>query len=160
MRIAPVLAAALALAACDRAPDAPAPKAAAKPSNEWAFGLGKNSAEIVHLVGGDAGRPDLRMVCAVGQGFLIALPELRPVASEDRLTIGAGAIAHGFAATPAAKGVQATGPIHQELLAVFDSAEPIGVNHGSQNAGPFTPPPALRRTFADSCRKLRAIGEI
>lgn len=163
-RLAPLALLLLGLAACDRPADAPPAKAetpaAPKPANEWAFGLGANSAEMVHLIGGDPQRPDLRLVCAVGQGFLIALPELKQVASEERLTLGAGSIAHGFAATPAARGVQATGPIDDELLSVFESAEPIGVNHGYQNAGPFEPPAALRRAFADSCRKLRARGEV
>lgn len=142
----------------------PAPvEASARPkpaASDWAFGSGKNSVEIVHMVGGDPARPDLRMVCASGQGFLILLPMLTPVDSEERLTLGAGAIAHGFVATAATRGVQASGPIDDALLSVFESEEPIGVNHGYQNAGPFTPPTALRRAFADSCRKLRARGAV
>ena len=139
---------------------APVPAAPQKPASEWAFGTGKTSVEIVHLVGGDPTKPDLRMVCAAGQGFLILLPTLKQVDSEERLTLGAGDIAHGFVATAAAQGVQATGPIDDELLSVFESAEPIGVNHGYQNAGPFTPPAALRRAFADTCRKLQARGAV
>ncbi|MDP2260694.1 MAG: hypothetical protein Q8J89_13365 [Caulobacter sp.] len=139
---------------------APVPPAPQKAAAEWAYGTGENSVEIVHLVGGDPARPDLRMVCASGQGFLILLPGLTPVDSEERLTIGAGAIAHGLVATAAAQGVQAKGPIDDELLSVLESAEPIGVNHGFQNAGPFTPPPALRRAFADTCRKLRTRGAV
>jgi len=139
---------------------APVPPAPQKAATEWAYGTGENSVEIVHLVGGDPARPDLRMVCASGQGFLILLPGLTPVASEERLTIGAGSIAHGFVATAAAQGVQAKGPIDDELLSVLESAEPIGVNHGYQNAGPFNPPAALRRAFADTCRKLRTRGAV
>lgn len=139
---------------------APVPPAPQKAATEWAYGTGKNSVEIVHLVGGDPARPDLRMVCASGSGFLIILPGLAQVASEERLTIGAGSIAHGFVATAAPEGVQATGPIDDELLSVFESAEPIGVNHGFQNAGPFTPPAALRRAFADTCRTLRTRGSV
>ena len=169
MRVVPLLMLALGLVACERPAETPpaparpsvaAKPAAAKPAAEWAFGMGKNSVEMVHLVGGDSKKPDLRMVCAVGQGFLILLPELKQVDSEERLTLGAGAIAHGLVATAAERGVQATGLIDEELLAVFDSAEPIGVNHGYQNAGPFEPPAALRRAFADSCRKLRTRGEV
>lgn len=156
---------ALGLAACERpaetpTPAAPAKPAAARPATEWAFGMGKNSVEMVHFVGGDSNHPDLRLVCAVGQGFLILLPDLKQVDSEERLTLGAGPIAHGLVATPAERGVQATGGVDDELLAVFESAEPIGVNHGYQNAGPFEPPAALRRAFADSCRKLRSRGEV
>jgi hypothetical protein len=139
---------------------APIPDAPQKAAGEWAFGTGKTSVEIVHLIGGDPSTPDLRMVCAAGEGFLILLPTLKQVDSEERLTLGAGDIAHGFVATAAAQGVQATGPIDEELLSVFESAEPIGVNHGYQNAGPFNPPAALRRAFAESCRKLRARGSV
>jgi hypothetical protein len=139
---------------------APVPPAPQQAAADWAFGKGQNSVEIVHMVGGDPTKPDLRMVCASGQGFLILLPRLKQVPSEERLTIGAGAIAHGFVATPAAEGVQARGPIDDELLSVFESDAPIGVNHGYQNAGPFTPPDALRRAFADTCRQLRARGAV
>ena len=139
---------------------APVPPAPQKAAAEWAFGKGRNSVEIVHLVGGDPKKADLRMVCAAGQGFLVLLPGLKHVASEERLTLGAGAIAHGFASTAAAQGVQATGPIDDELLSVFESDEPIGVNHGYQNAGPFTPPAALRRAFAEQCRELRTRGAV
>jgi hypothetical protein len=139
---------------------APVPPAPQKAAAEWAFGKGRNSVEIVHLVGGDPNKADLRMVCAAGQGFLVLLPGLKQVASEERLTLGAGPIAHGFAATAAAQGVQATGPIDDELLSLFESAEPIGVNHGYQNAGPFTPPAALRRAFAEQCRELRTRGAV
>ncbi len=160
----------LGVAACSPPAPAPAPKPAPEPApvpaapqkaaSEWAFGTGRNSVEIVHLIGGDSARADLRMVCSAGQGFLILLPGLQQVASEERLTLGAGAIAHGFVATAATRGVQATGPIDDELLSVFESAEPIGVNHGYQNAGPFTPPAALRRAFAEQCRQLRARGSV
>jgi len=112
------------------------------------------------MVDGDPAKPDLRMVCASGQGFLILLPGLKPVDSEERLTLGAGAIAHGFVATAATGGVQARGPIDEALLSVFESDAPIGINHGYQNAGPFTPPAALRRAFADICRKLQARGSV
>lgn len=158
--------------ACSPPAGEPAPKPAPSPApvetpaapkpaeSEWAYGTGENSVEIVHMIGGDPARPDLRMVCASGQGFLILLPGLTQVPSEERLTLGAGAIAHGLVATAATQGVQATGPIDDELLSVFESAEPIGVNHGYQNAGPFEPPAALRRAFADTCRKLRARGAV
>lgn len=160
----------LGLVACSPPAEQPAPAPAPAPietpvapkpvASEWAFGSGENSVEIVHMIGGDPTQPDLRMVCATGQGFLIVLPKLTQVDSEERLTIGAGSIAHGLVATAAAQGVQATGPIDEELLSVFDSGEAIGVNHGYQNAGPFEPPPALRRAFADSCRKLRSRGQV
>ena len=160
-RLALSLALVLGLAACDRAAEAPKPAASpVRPSTEWAFGMGKNSVEMAHFTDGQMKDADLRLVCAVGQGFLVLLPKLTPVGSEERLTLGAGDIAHGLVAKAADPGVQATGPIDDELLSVFESGAPIAVNHGAQNAGPYEPPAALRRAFADSCRKLRARGEV
>lgn len=164
-----LLLAAVALAGCKPAPlaedpppepSAALPAAAPKPG-EWAFGMGRNSVEMVHLPTGRPESVDLRLVCAQGDGFLAVLPKLKPVASEERLTIGAGGDAHALVATAAPRGVQASGPVTEGLLAAIESGQPISVNHGAQNAGPFaSPPEALRRAFADSCRKFVRRGEI
>ena len=163
-----VAAGALALAGCKPEPaaesaSAPAALPAAAPkAGEWAFGMGRNSVEMVHLPTGDPARPDLRMVCALGDGFLILMPEFKPVASEERLTVGADGEAETLVAVAAARrGVQATGPIAEPLLKIIEGGAPLGVNHGSQNAGPFDPPPpAMRRAFTDTCRKLSTQGQI
>lgn len=161
----------LALAACDRPAATPAakPAEAAKPAfpaieaSEWAVGMGRNSVELAHFVGGDQAHPDLRLVCAEGDGFLAVLPNFTPVASEERLNIGSGGQVQTLVATKAraGAGVQATGPIADDLLAVFDGGGPISINHGYQNAGPFpAPPEAARRIFTDTCRKLRSQGSV
>jgi hypothetical protein len=168
-RAAVLLLSALALAGCEResAPTpadepvaAAAPRAAPKPG-EWAFGMGRNSVEMVHLPTGKPESVDLRLVCAQGDGVLVVLPKLKPVASEERLTIGAGGDAHVLVATRAPQGVQAEGPVTEGLLLAIESGAPIVVNHGAQEAGPFaSPPQALRRAFADSCRGFVRRGEI
>lgn len=159
-RVLAAVAVLLALAACDR----PAAKAPALPpitESPWAIGMGRNSVELVHGVEGNPKAADLRLVCALGDGFLVVVPGFKPVASEERLTIGSGEHAQALVAAPAGTGVQATGPIDDDLLAVFDNGGPISINHGAQNAGPFTAPPeATRRIFADTCRKLRSKGAV
>lgn len=61
VRIVLPLVLALGLAACEqRAAEAPKPAAAPTPS-EWAFGMGKNSVEMVHFIDGDTKNPDLRL---------------------------------------------------------------------------------------------------
>ncbi|MES2033884.1 MAG: hypothetical protein V4466_06900 [Pseudomonadota bacterium] len=160
-----LLLATVAIGGCQRegAPsraEAPAPKAAPRPG-EWAFGMGRNSVEMVHLPTGKPESADLRLVCAQGDGFLVVLPTFKAVASEERLTIGAGGEAHALAATAAPRGIQASGPVSEGLLAAIESGAPISVNHGAQSAGPFvSPPEALRRAFADSCRGFVRRGEI
>ena len=150
----------LALAACDRPAakpvEAPAAAAPVAPA-EWALGMGRTSVELAHLpAGGDHKTADLRLVCAAGAGFQVSVPGFTPVASEERLTIGSGDHAFALAATAATTGVQATGPIADDLLAVFDSGGPISINHGDQNIGPISAPPdAARRIFTETCRKLR-----
>lgn len=159
----------LALAGCDR----PAPKPAVKPAeaakpklpaikaSEWAVGMGRNSVELAHFPKGDQEHADLRLVCAQGDGFLAVVPGFKPVASEERLNIGSGDQVFTLVATAAKAGVQATAPIEDALLAVFDSGGPININHGFQNAGPFAAPPeGARRIFTETCRKLRSQGSI
>lgn len=140
-------------------PEAPRPAVASK--SGWVFGMGRNSVEIAHLVGGRPDDIDLRLVCAQGDGFLLLAPKLKPVASEERLTIGAGGDAHALVAAPGKVGVQAVGPVDETLLKAIESGQPIVINHGAQSAGPYeAPPEALRRGFADTCRKLTRRGEI
>jgi hypothetical protein len=157
-------AAALALGACDQPADTPTAPAPGPPpaaaAGSWAFGLGANSVEISYFDAPRAPRPRLRLVCAAGDGFLVLATDLAPVASEERLTIGAGGIAHVLVASPAESGVKAVGPIDDELLSIFDGSDAIRINHGAQNIGPFEPPPAVRRVFAENCRKLRAKGQV
>lgn len=150
----------LVLAACERPAAKPsaAPVAAPVAPAEWALGMGRTSVEMAHLPpGGDHKTADLRLVCAEGAGFQVSVPGFTPVASEERLTIGSGDHAFALVATAAGTtGVQATGPIADDLLAVFDSGGPISINHGDQNIGPIpAPPDAARRIFTETCRKLR-----
>lgn len=161
MRILLPVALLLALAACKPAEAPPAaPKAAGPAASDWVFGLGENSVELAHLVDGKPDAPDLRLICARGQGFTLIAPRLPHVASEERLSLGAGDEVTALVAARAGGGVQAAGPITRDLLAILASAEPLRFNYGAANAGPFTPPAAVRRVFQETCRKLQAQGQV
>lgn len=162
MRVLLPAALVLGLAACKPA-EAPAARpgdAAPAPASEWVFGLGKNSVELTHLVGGKADAPDLRLICARGQGFTLMAPRLSHVASEERLSLGAGNKVTALVATKADRGVQAAAPIGGELLAILSSSEPLTFHYGAASAGPFTPPAAVRRVFQETCRKLQVQGQV
>lgn len=150
----------LTLAACE-AP-APAPAAKAPPTvraPHWAFAIGKNSVEMAWLTDMETADAPLRMVCARGEGFLVAAPAFRPIGSEERLSIGAGDDAFALVAVaaegPRGSFVKATGPIEEPLLTALESGRPIAASYGAQTFGPVeSPPEAMRRAFADTCRKL------
>ena len=85
----------------------------------------------------------------------------KPIGSEERLTIGAGDDAFALVAMnvadPNASLVRATGPADEALLTAIASGRPISASYGAQHYGPIVaPPPALRRAFVDTCRKLNA----
>lgn len=147
----------LAVAACEAPQTTRAPAMASAP--HWAFAIGKNSVEMVWLTDTETAESSLRMVCARGEGFLVAAPAFKPVGSEDRLSIGAGDDAFALVAVaadgPQGPFVKATGPIDEPLLAALESGRPIAASYGAQTFGPVdTPPEAMRRAFADTCRKL------
>jgi hypothetical protein len=162
MRGLALIAAGLALAGCKPAPAArpeaaptPAPAAAAR----WAFGVGKNSVEMAWVTDPSTAEAPLSLVCARGEGLMVIARTLRPIGSEDRLTLGAGDDAFALVAIgvedPSARLVRAAGPADEALLAAIASGRPISVSYGAQRYGPIpSPPEALRRAFADTCRKL------
>ncbi len=166
MRAAAVLALALiGPAACSppaekaAAPAAPAGPAAAT-GPEWVFGMGKNSVELTRLIGGKADDPELRLICARGEGFTLLAPKVTAVGSEERLSLGADGAVVALVATTAKAGVKAAGPIDGDLLAILSGKAPLSLSYGATNAGPFAPPDAARRAFAETCRKLQLSGQV
>lgn len=158
----------LTLAACGRqepatAPAAPGPPAVA--ASHWAFAIGKNSVELAWLTDPDAtASAPLRLVCAKGDGFMVAASVFRPVGSEERLSIGAGDAAFALVAVADTDAdgplVRATGAIEEGLLVALESGKPIAASYGAQSFGPVdAPPPALRRAFGETCRKLASKTE-
>jgi len=141
---------------------APSPgRAPVEPVAQWAFGLGENSVEMAWLTDPAKAKAALRLVCARGSGVMVEAAAFRPIGSEERLSIGAGDAVQALVAV-AADGpdgplVRATGALEEPFLAALETGHPLGASYGAQTIGPLEPPPpAMRRAFAESCRKLNA----
>lgn len=157
-----IVLAGLALAGCKPAA-APAPAPAPSAAARWAFGVGKNSVEMAWVTDAATAEAPISLVCARGEGLMVVARAFRPIGSEERLTLGAGddafALVAGNVADPAATLVRATAPADELLLTAIASGRPISASYGAQRYGPIAaPPPALRRAFADTCRRLNTAG--
>ena len=157
---------ALLLSACEPAPSEPAAAPAVAPvatpdPNGWAFAIGKNSVEMAWMTETVPGRSPLRLVCARNDGFLVEAATLTHIASEERLSIGVGdtVVALVAVAAESAGGplIRATGAVDEAFLAALTDGGPISISYGAQTYGPLAAPgPAVRRAFAETCRKLTA----
>lgn len=166
MRAALILLGTLALTACD----APAPEPSSAPPvapaatpdpNGWAFAIGKNSVELAWMTDTMPDAAPLRLVCARDSGIMVEALTLTPIASEERLSIGVGDEPLALAAAPAQtrRGpvIRATGPADEAFLTALAAGGPVAVSYGAQHYGPVaSPSEAMRRAFADTCRKLNA----
>lgn len=154
-----IVLATLALAGCKPAPPAaPAPTPSAA---RWAFGVGKNSVEMAWVIDPATAEAPLSLVCARGDGVMVVARAFKRIGSEERLTLGAGDDAFALVAVnvadPKVTLVRATAAADEALLTAIASGRPISASYGAQRYGPIAPPPAaLRRAFADTCRKLNA----
>lgn len=100
--------------------------------------------------------PILQMTCLRDGAFTVRGERLEPVASEERMTVGAGETAVTFVAEPVADetGVQASGRIDPALIDALTVGRRISVNYGAQNVGPFEPPAdAVLTRFVQLCRE-------
>ena len=166
MRTAALALTALLLAGCgEDAPErASAPAVTTSPTpdpNGWAFAIGKNSVELAWMTETMPGASPLRLVCARGNGIMVEAATLTPIGSEERLSIGAGdeplALVAMAAETPRGAIIRATGAADEVFLAALEAGGPIAVSYGAQHYGPLASPgEAMRRAFADTCRKLNA----
>lgn len=150
--LVPVLAV-LALAGCEKPKPAPtpAPKPAAAPAVDWSLSVTGGGLAIVHAPGGTE---DLRVYCTADGRLGAQAPTLKPIASEERFSLGAGGDAHVLVADPASGAVVSEGPMDDALIAILTGGQPISASYGAQTLGPFTAPPEdLRHTFAANCRQ-------
>lgn len=142
---------------CDGAQGGPAAAPAAAPAEpRWQAGAGGEGASL--SLGTGAGRR-LTLSCPSSGGTLVVnVPAFRPVASEERMSLGSGGTVFALVADPAGDakrgGVTGRGAFPPaDLAAILQGAEGIGVNYGYQNSGPHAPPPAaLARDFLAACR--------
>lgn len=139
---------ALLLAACSPEPPGPVREPAPAPMGQRVDSLG-----FVDV----AGVERLRLVCGPGDRLGIAVPGFRPIASEDRLTLGAGdeAFAHVADLSAPGPGVSGGGPVDRDLVDRLARGQPLRAVYGAQTVGPLTAarPDALS-AFTERCRGL------
>ncbi|MFN3387805.1 MAG: hypothetical protein ACK40O_02670 [Allosphingosinicella sp.] len=130
--------------------------ASAAPASGWQSAASGEGDALFLAAGAD--RRALTLFCPAGSNdLLVNVPAFRPVASEERMTFGAGGtvvtLVADFAGDRQRGGVSGTGPVPSELEAILTGGTPIGVNYGAQNSGPHAPPPAeLAKAFVQGCR--------
>lgn len=158
MRALLIAAALLPLAACGR--DEAAPTAPVEPLPEPSKPpLVEPPSAPVEMAFVDAsGAERLQLSCRDDPAALhIVVPGFTPVASEDRLTIGAGdeAFAHVADLEASAPGVVGGGPIDAGLMDRLGRGEPVQAVYGAQNVGPLSAArPEDLAAFAQRCRGL------
>lgn len=102
--------------------------------------------------------PPIRLSCARDPAlFQVAVEKIIPISSEDRLSVGFDGAPFALAVTPesleAPEGVEAAGPITEDLLVMLQTARVIQGSYGASGFGPYdAPPPAMLTRFAQGCR--------
>jgi hypothetical protein len=172
MKRLPILFSLLVLVACGGSDPAPAPGEGATASVpaeapagaiqaglRWATQVGGSGVSLTLFeANGDA---LLRLACVRSPNEMVVTGErFTPIASEERLTLGAGGGAHAFVADPTAdrpSGVEARGPIPPGLLDGLAEATEVSAVYGAQKIGPHIPPdPQMAQAFVSACRQLSA----
>lgn len=168
MRSAPVFTALLALAACSdtAAPDksdAPAKPAEtatpATPSGAWQLASsGEGSGLFLPGMEADvADRPVVHFFCPKGiKRLLVNVPTFKPIASEERLSIGAGGTVTLLVADPKGDamrgGVSGEAPLPDDLPLILRSPEGVRASYGAQAVGPLPAIPAATvQRFIEAC---------
>lgn len=148
----------LALTACGRGEPA-APAAPPAPPSRWStIVTGAGMALAYAPEAPSAQTPPIRLSCARDPAvFRVAVEKIIPIGSEDRLSVGFDGEPFALVVTPesltAPEGVEATGPITQDLLIVLQTATKIQGSYGATRFGPYdAPPPAMLNAFAQGCR--------
>ncbi|HEX9931994.1 MAG TPA: hypothetical protein VGB08_04055, partial [Allosphingosinicella sp.] len=147
------------LAACDGAPDGPAPPAANEANAAAAGANGaapvanaaapapaaaarwdlQSSGEGAALVLAAASGPAaIRLFCPAGANrLLVNVPAFRPIGSEERLSFGSGGEAHALVADTRGDrqrgGVSGTGAVPANIAALVSG--PISASYGAQTSG-------------------------
>jgi hypothetical protein len=139
---------------CEGAADEPALTAAQAP--RWRSTASGEGAGLSLATAG--GAPLLALFCPAGSGEIVVnVPAFRPVASEDRMSVGSGGTVFALVADTAGDkergGVTGRGAFPAANLAtILAGAGGIAVNYGAQNSGPYAPPPAaVARDFLAGC---------
>lgn len=162
MRRLACLAAIAALTACQQpAEPAPAPAPVPEPapptmpSADW---QSISSGEGVGLSLIQAGQLVITLSCLRSpEGFRVTVPGFTKIASEERLSVGAGDEAFVLVADLALDqpGVVATGEIPTGFLDRIEQGGAVSASYGAQTSGPHPAPSAEQaRTFLTDCREI------
>lgn len=101
-------------------------------------------------------RPRMHFFCASGNDdLLVNVPAFKPVASEERLSLGGDGTAVALVADARGDalrgGVSGVGPVPAELGAILAAPTGPGVSYGAQTAGSGPVAPDLARQFLAAC---------
>lgn len=154
----------MSVAACERQdpqparPAAPAVEATA-PEGPWRLEASATAGSA--LVFGDSdGVERLRLICRRGPAeFVVQAPDVAPIGSEERFTLGFGDALFTLVADVASglPFVEAKAPLTPELIAALRSGRPVAANYGATNLGPHAAPAGeVREAFARVCEQARA----
>lgn len=160
----PLIAALIAMfaAACDRQggdPPAPAPAPTAEaPVPEGSWRLEASATSGAALVFADAdGVERLRLICRRGPTeFVAQAPDVAPIGSEERFTLGFGDELFTLVADVASglPFVEARTSLTPQLVAALRSGRPVAANYGVSNLGPHpAPAPGVAEAFARACEQ-------
>lgn len=148
----------LALAACGRVP-ASGPQAPPAQPTRWAtIVTGAGMALAYAPESASVQTPPIRLSCARDPAeFRVAVEKIIPIGSEDRLSVGFDGEPFALAVTPESlagpQGLEAVGPITQDLLIVMETAKVIQGSYGATRFGPYEAPPApMLNALAQACR--------
>ena len=156
-------------------PAEPAPKEPAPPAGEPAPPAGEPGAPALGtwtniqgeegvglMLTSTTGDGVLQIACLnKGPSMVVRVAAFEVVESEERLSFGVDNEPFVFVADTQNKaaGVEASGPISEDILARLQTAKSLSVNYGASNLGPMAPPSAEQaKTFADACRKVAGSG--
>ena len=126
----------------------------AKPLRWAASSSGEGNA-IVLIEGEDTAV--LRIACVRGTGLVVYGERLKPVESEERMSVGAGNTVATLVATAATDRnppiVRGEGALDQDFIRAVGEGRKIAVNYGYQNMGPFDgPPEEMAQNFVAGCK--------
>ncbi|HEX8667466.1 MAG TPA: hypothetical protein VF727_03730 [Allosphingosinicella sp.] len=137
-------------AAADETPMVKPPE----PSTHWTLDTGPPGPALYFAT---SAAPELTLFCPRGSNALVVTVfSFRPIGSEERMSFGAGGTVVTLVADPrgrpAGGGVSASAPVRNEIASVLREPAAIAVNYGSQNAGPYAPPPRpMAERFLSGC---------
>ena len=126
-----------------------------EPGPAWTYVLSEDEASLRHS--GDGTKSTTILSCRTDGSLAVHVAAFSPVASEERMSIGAGdvvvSLVADFRGDSVRGGVNGEAPVPRELEAIVTNPAGIHVNYGYQTIGPLPAiPAALGERFLKACR--------